>query len=292
MIPELLAEVRRIQIVTRRKVDSVFAGGYRSSFRGTGMEFEEVREYSPGDDVRAIDWKVTARSNKPFIKVFREERELQILLAVDISGSQDFGSGARTKRRLAAEVSALLAFTAQQSGDKVGLLLFSDRVERYLPPRKGRGHAFRLLRELLGHERASNQTDLRPALEHVLRVLKRRATVFLVSDLRARGYERTLKMLARRHDLVVLRTCDRRERQLDNCGLVTLEDPETGQLRTLDTGSAAVREALARAAAHQERSWLELLRRARVDVAELDTEVDLASTLHRLFQRRERRQSR
>lgn len=292
MIPELLAEVRRIQIVTRHKVDSVFAGGYRSSFRGTGMEFEEVREYSPGDDVRAIDWKVTARSGRPFIKVFREERELQVLLAVDISGSQDFGSARRSKQRLAAEVAGLLAFTAQQSGDKVGLLLFSDQVERYLPPRKGRGHAFRLLRELLGHQRASRGTDLRPALEHLLRVLKRRATIFLVSDLRARGYERSLKMLARRHDLVVLRTCDRRERALEDCGLVTVEDPESGQLRTLDTGSAAVRAAWAKAALRQERAWQDLLRRAKIDVAELDTEVDLASTLHRLFQRRERRQSR
>ncbi len=292
MIPELLKEVKRIQIITRRKVDSVFAGGYRSSFRGTGMEFEEVRGYSPGDDVRSIDWKVTARSGRPHIKVYREERELSIVLAVDVSGSQSFGSGAKTKARVAAEVSALLAFAAQQSGDKVGLLLCSDRVERYLPPRKGRGHAFRLVRELLGCSPASARTDLVPGLEHLLRVLKRKATVFLISDLRAEGYQAPLRMLAARHDLVVLRTADRRERTWEDCGLVFLEDPESGAVELVDTGSARVRRALEEQARAREQGWTHELRRARVDSAVLDPEGDLATALHRLFQRREKRLSR
>ncbi len=242
MIPaEVLKQVRRIEIRTRNLVNDTFSGDYHSVFKGRGMEFAEVREYAPGDDVRAIDWNVTARLGTPYVKQFTEERELTVFLLVDISASGDFGTRGRLKAALAAEVAAVLAFSAVQNNDKVGLVLFSDRVEQFLPPRKGRRHVLRVIREILYRKPEGRGTALTVPLEHLGRVQKRRAVVFVISDFQASGYDQALKLVARRHDLICVRITDPGEETLPDIGLQEIEDPETGARSLVDTSDRGVR---------------------------------------------------
>jgi uncharacterized protein (DUF58 family) len=281
--PEILAAVRRIEIRTRRLVDEVFSGEYHSVFRGRGVEFREVREYVPGDDVRMIDWNVTARTGAPFVKLFDEERELTVVVAADVSGSGRFGSGERTKAEIAAELCGVLAFAAVSNKDKVGLLLFSDHVEKYIPPGKGRSHVLRLIRELLTYRPQGRGTDLTAPLELLGRVLKRKATVFLVSDFWAGDFSRSLQTVAQRHDCVAVRLRDRRERDLPAVGLVAWRDAETGQELLVDTGSAAVREQLRERVARHDRQLERWLRQAGVDLVDVLASEGYVEPLRRFF---------
>ena len=238
---ELLKKVRKIEIKTRRLSDSVFGGEYHSTFKGRGMTFSEVRQYQFGDDVRAIDWNVTARCNEPFVKVFEEERELTLMLVVDVSGSEFFGSGQQFKREVLTEIAATLSFSALQNNDKVGLLLFSDQVELFIPPKKGRTHVLRIIRELLEYQPKSKQTDIRVALEFLSGILKKKAIVFLLSDFMDDSYEKTLRIAAKKHDLTGIRVYDKREVDIPNIGLVPMLDSETQKTRWVNTASIAVR---------------------------------------------------
>ena len=286
---EILAAVRRVQLRTRRTVTDLVAGGYRSVFRGAGMEFEEVREYVPGDDVRTIDWNVTARTGRPYIKKFVEEREQTIQVALDVSASTRLGSGARAVRDAAAELSAILAFSAVQSGDRAGLLLFSDRVELDLPPRGGLRQAFRITREALWREAEGSGTSIALACEHLARVLLRRAHVFLVSDFLDGGFVRELGLLASRHDVVALRLVDRRHVELPAAGLLRWRDPETGRLHLLDSSSAEVRARWAANAARREGALREALGRRGVDLVDIPAGGSVVEPLVAWLHRRERR---
>ena len=238
---ELLKKVRKIEIKTRRLSDHVFGGEYHSTFKGRGMTFSEVRQYQFGDDVRAIDWNVTARYNEPFVKVFEEERELTLMLVVDVSGSEFFGSGQQFKREVLTEIAATLSFSALQNNDKVGLLLFSDQVELFIPPKKGRTHVLRIIRELLEYQLKSKQTDIRVALEFLSGILKKKAIVFLLSDFMDDSYEKTLRIAAKKHDLTGIRVYDKREVEMPNIGLVPMLDSETQKTQWVNTASKAVR---------------------------------------------------
>ena len=233
--PELFAKIKAIQIRTQRLVNDVFAGEYESAFKGRGMEFEEVREYRPGDDIRHIDWKVTARMGHPFIKVHKEERELTVMLVVDVSSSGAFGTGHKQKNEVAAELAALLAYTAIKSNDRVGLVIFSDRIERYIPPKKGSAHVWRVIREILSFRPTRRSTDLEGALEYLSKVLRRRSVVFVLSDFLDEGFGDRLRVAARKHDVTALSIGDRRERDLPPIGLLELEDAETGETIVIDT---------------------------------------------------------
>lgn len=287
MIPKpYLKQIRRVEIRTRRLAEEHLAGAYRSVFKGRGMDFEDVRAYAAGDDVRFIDWNVTARMHTPFVKEFKEERELSVMIVVDVSASGDFGSAAQTKRELAADVAACLAFSAVSNGDKVGLLLFSDRVEKYLPPRKGRPQALRIIRDVLFHRPAQRGTSLRRALNFLNHVQCRRAIVFLVSDFLDRDYERTLKVTARRHDLVPLRLFDARELALPDAGWIVVTDAETGELAELDTGDPAVRSAFARLAAERQTALRDGLRRMGTDAIEIPTNESYLLPIQRFMEKR------
>jgi uncharacterized protein (DUF58 family) len=289
---EVLRRVRRVEIRTRRLVEESLAGSYHSVFRGRGMEFAEVREYEPGDDVRTVDWNVSARMGHPFVKKFTEERELTVVLAVDASASGRFGTGERTKAEICAEIGALLAFSAIRNNDRVGLLLFTDRVERFVPPRKGRDHAQRVLRDLLAFEPAGKGTDIARALEALRRAVTKRAVVFLVSDFQDDGYERTLRVVSRKHDVVAIAVSDPRESMLPPVGLVAVEDPETGGKRLLDTASARVRKAYADLAEASARHVRETMRRTGVDLLEISTQAPYETPLLRFFRERARRVAR
>jgi len=256
------------------------------------MEFSEVREYEPGDDIRSIDWNVSARMGHPFVKKFTEERELTVVLAVDLSASGRFGTCASTKIEMAAEIAALLAFSAIRNNDRVGLLAFTDRVETFLPPRKGREHGLRVLRELLTFETAGRGTDIAKALEYLRKVVTKRCVVFLVSDFQADGYERTLRVVARKHDLVALRVSDPREALLPSSGIVAVEDPETGERALLDSGSARVRSLWTRWAEGHAASVRALMKRIGVDYLELSTGEPYDIPLVRFFRERARRVAR
>lgn len=289
---EILAAVRRIEIRTRRLVEEVFSGEYHSVFKGTGMEFREVREYVPGDDVRAIDWNVTARTGQPFVKLYDEERELTVILAVDLSRSGRFGSGPRTKMEVAAELCGVLAFAAIANKDKVGLVLFSDRVEKYIPPAKGRSHVLRLIRELLTFEPEGRGTDIDAPLRLLGSVLKRKATVFLVSDFWAGDFTTSLSVLSRRHDVVAIRVRDPREGELPAVGLVQWVDAETGRPLLVDTSANSLRRRLAaRAAAHDE-TLARLFHSRGVDVVDIDVTGSYVEPLRRFFLAREGRRGR
>ena len=291
MIPrEILKQVRRIEISTRGLVNEVFSGEYHSVFKGRGMNFAEVREYQYGDDIRSIDWNVTARSGAPFVKVFEEERELTVMLLVDVSASGDFGTRERMKSEVAVEICALLAFSAIKNNDKVGLVIFSDRIEKFVPPRKGRRHVLRVLRELLYHRPEGRGTDIAAALEYLTHVQRKKAVTFLVSDFRDEGFEKALAVAGRRHDVVAVRLRDRRERELPELGWLELEDPETGERVVVDTSSDDFRrrfaERVSRRAEHVDRA----LRRSRVDVVDIETGEPYVRPLMRFFQDRARRQ--
>ncbi len=295
MIPrELIRKIRRIQIVTSRRADESFVGQYRSVFRGRGMEFDEVREYAWGDDVRSIDWNVTARTSIPHIKRFNEERELTVFLLVDVSGSQRFGSALQLKSEVAAEVAATLAFSAIKNRDKVGALFFTDRVEKVLPPGAGSSHVLRVVREILFFEPEGHGTDVSGALRYLGRILKRRAIVFVVSDFLGPGLgERELvgplRQAARRHDVVAIRIRDPRERSLPRAGLVRMRDAETGAESIFDLGSRRARERYERAAEARDRALETTLARAGVDLISLATDTPYELPLGRFFRERARR---
>lgn len=238
---ELLKKVRKIEIKTRRLSDHIFGGEYHSTFKGRGMTFSEVRQYQFGDDVRNIDWNVTARYSEPFVKVFEEERELTMMLVVDVSGSGLFGTRNAFKQDIITEIAATLAFSATQNNDKIGLILFSDVIELYIPPKKGRSHVLRIIRELLEFQPKSHKTDLENALSYLSRVMKKKAIVFVLSDFIAEDYQRTLKITSGRHDVTGIRVFDEREVEIPNLGMVAMQDEETGKRIMVDTSSKAVR---------------------------------------------------
>ena len=238
---ELLRKVRKLEIKTRRLSDQLFSGEYHSSFKGRGMAFSEVRQYQPGDEIRAIDWNVTARKREPYIKVFEEERELTLMLLVDVSGSEAFGSRVQQKREMITEICATLAFSALTNNDKVGLLLFSDRVEKFIPPVKGRQNVLRIIRELVELKSQGRQTDINMAMEYLNGVIKKKAIVFLLSDFLDEGYDKSLRVTARKHDLTGIRIFDPIDERLPNVGLVPAVDPETGRMGWLNTASRSVR---------------------------------------------------
>ena len=238
---EILKKVRKIEIKTRRLSDHIFSGEYHTSFKGRGMTLSEVRQYQFGDDVRAIDWNVTARYNEPYIKVFEEERELTMMLMVDVSGSESFGSQTQFKRDLVTEIAATMAFSATQNNDKIGLILFSDKIELYVPPKKGKSHVLRIIRELIEFKPESQKTDLSQALKFLSGVQKKKAIVFLISDFVDAGYEHTLKIASKKHDITGVRVHDIREEKMPDIGFVEMADAETGEVVAVDTGSKAVR---------------------------------------------------
>ncbi|MCG2459361.1 DUF58 domain-containing protein [Flavobacteriaceae bacterium F89] len=240
---ELLKKVRKIEIKTRRLSDHVFGGEYHSTFKGRGMTFSEVRQYQFGDDVRSIDWNVTARYNEPFVKIFEEERELTMMLMVDVSGSQFFGTVNQFKNEILTEISATLAFSAMQNNDKVGLILFTDQIELYIPPKKGKSHVLRIIRELLEFKPKSRKTDLAEALKFLTNVMKKKAIVFVLSDFICEDYQQTLKITGKKHDVTGIRVYDEREEIIPNLGMVQMEDAETGTLRLVNTQSKKVRMA-------------------------------------------------
>lgn len=238
---ELLKKVRKIEIKTRRLSDHIFGGEYHSTFKGRGMTFSEVRQYQFGDDVRAIDWNVTARYNEPFVKVFEEERELTMMLMVDISGSELFGTDEQFKNEIITEIAATLAFSATQNNDKIGLILFSDMVELYIPPKKGRSHVLRIIRELIEFHPKSKQTNIAEALKFLSSVMKKKAIVFLLSDFISDDYQRTIKIVSRKHDVTGIRIYDKREESIPNLGMVQMQDEETDELILVNTASKKVR---------------------------------------------------
>jgi uncharacterized protein (DUF58 family) len=286
---EILKKIRRLELRTRRLVNSTFAGQYHSVFKGRGMNFEEVREYAPGDEIRSIDWNVTARMNTPYVKKFTEERELTVILLVDLSASGTFGSVDLSKRELAAEVASILAFSAINNNDKVGLLLFSDDVELYIPPKKGRMHTLRLIREMLYFKPGGRGTNLAGALDYLNRVTARRAVVFLISDFIAPDFSKALTVTSRRHDLVAMPVADPVEAALPDVGIITLEDAETGEQIDINTSNRAVRRGLADAAESRRRSLERLFRSRRVDIVPLSTTEDYLLALRSFFEQRERR---
>jgi uncharacterized protein (DUF58 family) len=286
---EILKKIRLIELRTRRLVNSIFAGQYHSVFKGRGMNFEEVREYAPGDEIRSIDWNVTARMNVPYIKKFTEERELTVMLLVDVSASGLFGSIELSKRELAAEVASILAFSAINNNDKVGLLLFSNEVELFIPPKKGRLHTLRLIREMLYFEPKGRGTNLAGALDYMNRVISRRAVVFMISDFMAPDFTKALTVTSRRHDLVAMPVTDPGESELPDVGIVTLEDAETGEQIDVNTSSRAVRRGLFELNEERLRALDRLLRSRRVDVVPLSTAEDYLIPLRAFFDQRERR---
>ncbi len=293
-IKAVLKQVRRIDLRTRRLATDALAGSFHSVFRGRGMDFDEVREYVPGDEVRTIDWNVTARAGRPFIKKYREERELTILIAVDVSASGDFGSQKRTKREIEAEIACVLALAAVRNNDKVGLVLFSDQIEVFVPPRKGKQHVLRLVREVLSCRPERRGTDVGRALEFIDRVTKRRAMVFVLSDFQSAGdpkqalatLRRGLRRVRRRHDLVALHVNDPREQSLPEVGILTIEDAETGETIEIDTGSSAVRKRYANEAAQHSRDFDRALRGESIDHVDIDTSVPYLPALMQLFRQR------
>ncbi len=240
---ELLKKVRKIEIKTRRLSDNIFGGEYHSTFKGRGMTFSEVRQYQFGDDVRSIDWNVTARYNEPFVKVFEEERELTMMLMVDVSGSEHFGSNNQFKKEIITEISATLAFSALQNNDKVGVVLFTDEVELFIPPKKGKTHVLRIIRELLEFQPKSTKTNIAEALKYVSNVMKKKAIIFVLSDFIADDYEKTLKIIGNKHDVTGIRIYDEREETIPNLGMVQMQDAETGTIKLVNTQSKKVRTA-------------------------------------------------
>ena len=290
MIPEdILKNIRRIQITTSRMVTEAFAGHYQSVFKGMGMEFEEVREYQPGDEIRSIDWNVTARMGHPFVKKFTEERELTIMLLLDISGSSYFGTANKLKSRLAAELCSVLALSAVKNNDKVGLIAFTDRIEKFVPPRKGLRHVLRIIREALYCETEGKGTDIPGALEHLNRVINRRAVTFIISDFYAEDFKQSLSIANKKHDVVALLIADPRELELPDIGIINLEDAETGESRLIDTSSQEVRNKYRSDSLKMFNERTRLFRSINVDHIDIRTDTSYMQSLYTFFRMRERR---
>lgn len=288
-VADILRKVQRIQIVANRSVNDLLAGQYRSVFRGRGMEFDEVREYQPGDEIRTIDWNVTARAGTPFIKRYCEERELTVLFLVDISASGAFGSGTQSKLDVMIEMAALLMFSALKNNDKVGLQMFANEVNAFYPPRKGKGNVLRLIREMLAVDPVREEANLEAALQYLNRVQKRRAVVFLISDFQTEASRKALAISNGRHDLVAITVSDPREQALPDVGFITLQDAETGELIEVDTRHPEVRKMFAQQATERQESLTTGLRRAGVDQLAINTAEPYATSLRRFFESRERR---
>lgn len=284
---ELLKKVRKIEIKTKGLSQNIFAGEYHSAFKGRGMTFSEVREYQYGDDVRDIDWNVTARYHKPYVKVYEEERELTVMLLVDVSGSRDFGAVGETKREVMAEVAATLAFSAIQNNDKVGVIFFTDRIEKFIPPKKGRKHILLVIRELLDFTPESNGTDINQALEYMTSALKKRCTTFLVSDfIDAHDYYKAMSIANHKHDLIAIQVYDKREAQLPDVGLMRVLDAERGNVRWVDTSSRRVRQAYGRWWYDRQQALADTVQRCKVDLATIATDEDYVRSLMALFKQR------
>ena len=286
---ELLKQVKQIEIRTRGLVNEVFSGEYHSVFKGRGMEFSEVREYNIGDDIRSIDWNVTARFGHPYIKIFEEERELTVMLLVDMSGSLFFGSVEKTKQQVAAELSSVLAFSALKNNDKVGLILFTDRIEKFVPPRKGKSHALRIIREVLSFEPQGNKTNIKQALEYFNHTIKKKAIVFLISDFIDMGYEKILRIVGKKHDLIGMVLKDPREKNMIDVGLVKFRDAETGEIRFLDTGDKSVRKSIVEENKLIDEYQRQLFVSSRLDSIKIGTSDSYVKPLIRFFKQREKR---
>lgn len=286
---ELLKQVRQIEIRTKGLVNQVFSGEYHSVFKGRGMEFSEVREYQFGDDIRNIDWNVTARFGRPFVKIFEEERELTVILMVDLSGSLIFGSVDKTKQQIAAEISAILAFSALKNNDKVGLILFTDKIEKFVPPRKGDKHVLRIIREVLSFEPEGKSTNLKAALEYMNNAIKRRSIVFLLSDFMDSDYEKILRIVGKKHDLIGMVLIDRREDEIPDMGLVKFTDAETGNERWVDTGDRRTRFLFRKMRERDRENLQSLFLSSRLDSIEIETGQNYIKPLVQFFKMRERR---
>ena len=288
---DILKRVRKIEIKTRGLSNEIFAGKYHTAFRGRGMSFSEVREYRAGDDVRDIDWNVTARSSKPYIKVYEEERELTMMLLVDVSASRSFGSTSHTKKNVITEIAAVLAFSAAQNNDKVGCIFFSDKIEKFIPPKKGKSHILMIIRELLQFKPESNRTALSEAVRYLTNVNKKRCTTFILSDFMDPASDRdglndALKIAGGKHDIVAIRVTDPREAELPDVGIIELQDAETGRKEWVDTSSARVREHYASAWRNHSEAIIELLKHNRIDTVSVSTDSDYVAELIKLFKQR------
>lgn len=283
---ELLKKVRKIEIKTKNLSNQIFSGEYHSAFKGKGMAFSEVREYMPGDDIRTIDWNVTARYNHPYVKVFEEERELTVMLLVDISGSEIFGSGKQLKKEIIAEISAVLAFSASQNNDKIGALLFTDKIELFIPPKKGKKHILRIIRELIEFKPSNTKTNIDLAVKHFNNMIKKRSIAFLISDFLDDGYEKSMKIARKKHDLVALRIYDNREKELPNIGIAQLRDSETGTIKWLNTSSKKNRLKYRNNAIRREHETLEIFRKSNVDFANINIHQEYIKPLMNVFKKR------
>ncbi|NWF50702.1 MAG: DUF58 domain-containing protein [Ignavibacteriaceae bacterium] len=286
---EIIRQVRQIEIRTRGLVNHVFSGEYHSVFKGRGMEFSEVREYQFGDDIRNIDWNVTARFGHPYVKIFEEERELTVLLLVDLSGSLSFGTSGKTKQRIAAELSAILAFSALKNNDKVGLILFTDKIEKFVPAKKGKKHVLRIIREVLSFEPKGKQTNIKDALEYMNNAIKKRAIVFLLSDFIDEGYEKILRVIGKKHDLIGIVLKDKRESEIPSLGLIKFIDAETGEEKWIDSSNSSFREQLIKRSAAIDQSRKSLFLSSRLDAIEIQSGQDYIKPLVQFFKMRERR---
>ncbi len=283
---DLLKRVRRIEIKTRGLTQQIFAGEYHSAFKGKGMAFSEVREYQYGDDIRNIDWNVTARFNHPYVKIYEEERELTVMLVIDVSGSREFASQARLKRNLITEISAVLAFSAISNNDKIGAILFSDCIEKFIPPKKGIQHILRIIRELIYFEPANRGTNISSAVQYLINAIKKRSTAFLISDFIDEGYEDALKIGNRKHDIIVLRVYDKRETELPDVGMIHMKDAETGNQVWVDSSLRKIREHYARYWKSKTSYTHEVLGKLGIDYADIATHEDYVKPLMQLFKKR------
>lgn len=284
---ELLKKVRKIEIKSRGLSNQIFSGEYHSAFKGSGMAFSEVREYVAGDEIRKIDWNVTARFNHPFVKVFDEERELTVMLLIDLSASGEFGSTDQLKRDIITEISAVLAFSAIQNNDKIGVIFFSDKIEKFIPPKKGKSHILRIIRELLSFEPESKKTDIGEALRFFTKVIKKKSTTFILSDFLDNNFDKALQIASKKHDIIALRMQDPREKELIDLGLVPFEDAETGQTYWVDTSDNNFREAFRKEQVKRDLQLKDIFNRAKVDMALVQTDRPYVKPLMNLFKLRE-----
>ncbi|PKQ68792.1 DUF58 domain-containing protein [Labilibaculum manganireducens] len=283
---ELLKRVRQIEIKTRGLSRNIFAGEYHSAFKGRGMTFSEVREYQYGDDIRNIDWNVTARYNQPYVKLFEEERELTVMLMIDVSGSREFGTISKLKKNQITEIAAVLAFSAIQNNDKIGMIFFSDKIEKFIPPKKGKSHILRIIRELIDFKPEHRNTDIGNALRYLTQVIKKRCTTFVISDFIDEDFENALTIANKKHDLVALKIFDKREQEIPSIGLIKIKDAETGEYSWIDTSNKKVRENYAKWWREKDTLLTETFKKSGVDVANIRTDQDYVRSLIALFKRR------
>ena len=290
MLPkEVLENVRRLEIGTKGLVNEIFSGEYHTVFKGRGMEFAEVREYVPGDDIRLIDWNVSARTGSPFVKVFSAERELSMMLVVDMSRSGTFGTSYRMKDEVAIEICALLAFSAMKNNDKVGLLIFTDRVEKFIPPRKGRQHVLRVLREIVYHEPENKGTNMNTALEYLLRVIRRNSVVFILSDFMDDGFQKSLRVVSSKHDVIAIKVTDKLEMQLPDAGLISLVDAETGENVVVDTSDEKIRNSYSALRQAQQEGLEKMFKKINLDYIIIKTGESYVEPLYKFFRKRAKR---